>query len=252
MPTVYAKRKWGQNFLTDANLLEKIVRTLDLSPEDRLLEIGPGEGALTERILPRVSQLAAIEVDPRLVDYLREQPELTSAHIVHGDVLWQQLAKLRIDPPLKIVGNIPYNITSPILFWLIEQRHQWTEATLMVQKELADRLTADVGTRTYGRLTVMIRAFLNVEQILKIPPDVFVPRPKVMSVLIRLTQRKTPLLNDDQFDKFERLVATAFSSRRKMLRNTLKGFRISENIKKDIDFSRRPETLTAEEFVKLL
>jgi 16S rRNA (adenine1518-N6/adenine1519-N6)-dimethyltransferase len=248
----YAKKKWGQNFLVDPNLLSKIIRTIGLDKTDNVLEIGPGEGILTERILPTVNDLAVIEIDPILVEYLRSLNSIKGCHIIHGDVLWQELKTLPINKPVKIIGNIPYNITSPILFWLIEQREYWSEAYIMVQKEVALRLTGQVGTKAYGRLTVMTGAFLNIEKCFNIPPEVFVPRPKVDSAFIKITKKSTSIINDEQFDKFEKLVKAAFSKRRKMLQNSLSGFDISQSVKDKINFTRRPETLSIAEFAELI
>ncbi len=248
----YAKKKWGQNFLVDPNLLSKIIRTIGLDKMDNVLEIGPGEGILTERILPTVNDLAVIEIDPILVEYLRSLNSIKGCHIIHGDVLWQELKTLPINKPVKIIGNIPYNITSPILFWLIEQREHWSEAYIMVQKEVALRLTGQVGTKAYGRLTVMTGAFLNIEKCFNIPPEVFVPRPKVDSAFIKITKKSTSIINKEQFDKFEKLVKAAFSKRRKMLQNSLSGFDISKEVKDKINFTRRPETLSIAEFAELI
>ncbi len=248
----YAKKKWGQNFLVDPNLLSKIIRTIGLDKTDNVLEIGPGEGILTERILPTVNDLAVIEIDPILVEYLRSLNSINGCHIIHGDVLWQELKTLPINKPVKIIGNIPYNITSPILFWLIEQREYWSEAYIMVQKEVALRLTGQVGTKAYGRLTVMTGAFLNIEKCFNIPPEVFVPRPKVDSAFIKITKKSTSIINEEQFDKFETLVKAAFSKRRKMLQNSLSGFDISKEVKDKINFTRRPETLSIAEFAELI
>ncbi len=248
----YAKKKWGQNFLIDPNLLRKIIRTISLSENDNILEIGPGEGILTERILPAVNGLAVIEIDPLLVEYLRSLDSITGCHIIHGDVLWFELKRLPISKPVKVVGNIPYNITSPILFWLIEQRRNWSEAYLMVQKEVASRLTGKIGTKSYGRLTVMTGAFLDIEKCFNIPPEVFIPRPKVDSAFIKITKKVNPIINDEQFDKFEVLVKAAFSKRRKMLQNSLSGFDISQSVKDKINFTRRPETLSIAEFAELI
>jgi len=245
------RKKWGQNFLADTNLLRKIIRTIDFNPDDSILEVGPGEGALTERILPLVKHLAAIEIDPKLIKYLKKREDLQNCHFIQGDVLRQNLNELPIPTPLNVVGNIPYNITSPILFWLIEQRSHWNEAYFMVQKEMADRLTGTVGTKTYGRLTVMIGAFLNVKKCFTIPPEVFIPKPKIKSAIIKLVKHDEPIVSDEMFSRFEKIVAAAFSQRRKMLRNTLTGFRISEEVKAKIDFTRRPETLTINEFAEL-
>lgn len=245
------RKKWGQNFLVDINLLKRIVGVIDPQPEDHILEIGPGEGALTERILPRVAEMAAVEIDPRLVKHLQGRTELERCHILHQDVLWLALENLPFPPPIRVVGNIPYNITSPILFWLIEQRKHWVDAFIMVQKELAERLTAPVGTKVYGRLSVMVRSFLEVETCFTIRPEVFIPRPRVHSAIIRLKSRATTRVPEERFERFERIVLAAFSKRRKMLRNSLSGFSIPDNIQHEIDFTRRPETLTIEEFVKL-
>ncbi|MBC8322553.1 MAG: 16S rRNA (adenine(1518)-N(6)/adenine(1519)-N(6))-dimethyltransferase RsmA [Candidatus Marinimicrobia bacterium] len=245
------RKKWGQNFLTDTNLLLKIIRTVDPKSEDSFLEVGPGEGALTEKILPLVKHLAAIEIDPKLIEFLNGRDDLQNCHFIHGDVLKQKLDELPIPTPLKILGNIPYNITSPILFWLIEQRSCWDEAYFMVQKEMADRLTGKLGTKAYGRLTVMIGAFLKVETCFTIPPDVFIPKPKIKSAIIKLVKHNEPIVSNETFSRFEKIVAAAFSQRRKMIRNTLTGFGISEEVKEKIDFTRRPETLTIEEFSDL-
>jgi len=248
----YAKKKWGQNFLIDPNLLRKIVSTVNPSKNDNILEIGPGEGALTERILPLVNNVAVIEIDPVLVEHLRGLNSMKDVHVIHGDVLWQELNELPIDSPIKVVGNIPYNITSPILFWLIEQREYWNEAFLMVQKEVGERLAANVGTKAYGRLSVMTGAFMDIEKCFNIPPEVFVPRPNVDSAFIKIKRRETSIITDEQFDKFEKVVKVAFSKRRKMLHNSLKGFKISQEVKDRIDFTRRPETLTIAEFAELV
>ncbi|RTZ75060.1 MAG: hypothetical protein DSY99_01280 [Candidatus Neomarinimicrobiota bacterium] len=245
------RKKWGQNFLADTNLLRKIVRTINPTADDTILEIGPGEGALTEHVLPLVKYMAAIEIDPKLIKYLNGRDDLQDCHFIHKDVLWQKLDNLPIPTPIKIIGNIPYNITSPILFWLIEQRAHWTAAFLMVQKEMAERLTGEVGTKSYGRLTVMIGAFLNVKTCFTIPPDVFIPKPKVKSAIIKLVKRHDPLIEDKYFERFEKIVAAAFSRRRKMLRNTLSDFGLPEEIQKKIDFTRRPETLSISEFSEL-
>ena len=248
----YAKKKWGQNFLVDKNLLGKIVRTLNLKSEDRILEIGPGEGALTELMLPAVEQMVAVEIDPELIAHLRSLKDLQSCHFLHKNVLILNLDSLPLGLPVRVVGNIPYNITSPILFWLIKQRDHWSDAYLMVQKEMAERLTGRVGTKAYGRLTVMIGVFIDVKICFNISPNVFIPKPKVESSIIRLVMKPKPLIRDDQFKQFEKIVQSAFSQRRKMLRNSLKEFNFHLKIQEEIDFRRRPEALLIQEFVKLL
>ena len=246
------RKKWGQNFLNDSNLLDRIVRTVDPKEGDSILEIGPGDGSLTEKIFPIVKEMAAIEIDPILIKHLSIRSELKGLNIVHGDVLLQDIENLPIKNPVRVLGNIPYNITSPILFWLIEQLDFWDDAFIMMQKEVGDRLTAKVGTKAYSRLTVMVGVYLNVEICFKIPPDVFYPKPKVDSVILRFTKKENPIVADNKYIKFNKIVKTAFLKRRKMLRNSLSGFDFDEEIKEKIDFTRRPETLTIEEFAQLL
>jgi len=248
----YTKKKWGQNFLIDPNLLSKIIRTINPLETDNILEIGPGEGVLTEMIFPLVENLAVIEIDPAWVNHLQTLDSINGAHIIHGDVLWQKLEALPIGKPIKVIGNIPYNITSPILFWLIEQREYWFEAYLMVQKEVADRLAARVGTKSYGRLTVMTGAFLDIEKCFNIPPEVFRPQPKVDSAFIKIISKKTAIIDEVKFNQFEKIVKVAFSKRRKMLQNSLKGFAIAQSVREKIDFTRRPETLSIKEFAELV
>ena len=246
------RKKWGQNFLADRNLLDKIVRTIDPKKSDSILEIGPGEGALTELIFPKVKEMVAIEIDPMLIEHLKNRESLKGLNIVHGDVLLQDIEKLPVKNLVRVIGNIPYNITSPIIFWLIEQLHFWDDAFIMMQKEVAERLSAVVGTKAYGRFTVVVGAYLNMEYCFTIPPDVFIPKPKVDSAIIRFTKKENPLISDEKYMRFNKLVSTAFSQRRKMLRNTLKGWEIHPDLQEQINFTRRPETLTIEEFVSLV
>ncbi len=246
------RKRWGQNFLVDRNLLEKIVRTIDPKKSDSILEIGPGEGALTELIFPKVKEMVAIEIDPMLIEHLKNRESLKGLNIVHGDVLLQDIENLPVKNLVRVIGNIPYNITSPIIFWLIEQLHFWDDASIMMQKEVAERLSAVVGTKAYGRFTVVVGAYLNMEYCFTIPPDVFIPKPKVDSAIIRFTKKENPLISDEKYMRFNKLVSTAFSQRRKMLRNTLKGWEIHPDLQEQINFTRRPETLTIEEFVSLV
>ena len=246
------RKRWGQNFLVDRNLLEKIVRTIDPKKSDCILEIGPGEGALTELIFPKVKEMVAIEIDPMLIEHLKNRESLKGLNIVHGDVLLQDIENFPVKNLVRVIGNIPYNITSPIIFWLIEQLHFWDDAFIMMQKEVAERLSAVVGTKAYGRFTVVTGAYLNMEYCFTIPPDVFIPKPKVDSAIIRFTKKENPLISDEKYMRFNKLVSAAFSQRRKMLRNTLKGWDIHPDLKKQINFTRRPETLTIEEFVSLV
>ena len=246
------RKKWGQNFLTDSNLLDRIVRTVEPQENDNFLEIGPGDGSLTELIFPKVKKMVVVEIDPLLIKHLSIRSDLNGLHIIHGDILLQDIEDLPIEEPVRIIGNIPYNITSSIIFWLIEQLDFWDDAFIMMQKEVAQRLTANIGTKEYSRISVVVGAYLDMEMCFKIPPDVFIPKPKVESAIIRFTKKSSPIVADNQYVKFNKIVKMAFSKRRKMLRNSLNDFDIPVSIQEEIDFTRRPETLSIEEFAKLL
>ena len=246
------KRRWGQNFLDDKNILKKIASTINPKDKDSIVEIGPGEGALTEQIFSKVKEMAVVEIDPVLIEILHNREDLSGLKIINSDILIQQIDSLPINNPVRIVGNIPYNIPSPIIFWLIEQLHYWDDAFIMMQKEVAKRLTADVGTKSYGRLTVVAGAYLDFEYCFTIPPTVFIPKPKVNSAIVKFTKKSSPAVEDKKYLRFNKLVSAAFSQRRKMLKNSLKPWHIAEKLKQKVNFNRRPETLTIEEFSSLV
>ena len=172
--------------------------------------------------------MVAIEIDPILVTEIKKKPKLEGLHILNGDILLKDIEDLPIKSPVRVIGNIPYNITSPILFWLIEQLDYWEDAYIMMQKEVAERLSASVNTKAYGRLTVVVGAYLDIEYCFTIKPDVFIPKPKVNSAIVHLTKKNPPLIDDHKYKRFNKIVSAAFSQRRKMLRNTLKGWGISQ------------------------
>ena len=246
------RKKWGQNFLIDPNIVKKIYRTIGPIDSDNILEIGPGEGVLTKIILPEVKKMVSIEIDPVLVNKLNNSRRLKKLKVVNKDILKTNIYDLDIDNPVRVIGNIPYNITSQIIFWLIEQLDYWSDAFIMVQKEVAHRLIAKVGTKEYSRLTVVVGAYLDVDYCFTIPPTVFIPKPKVDSAFIRFTKKRNALIEDHKYIRFNKLVRTAFNQRRKMLRNSLGSWDISDQVKEKINFSRRPETLTVQEFASLV
>ena len=246
------RKRWGQNFLVDNNLLKKIAHTINPKPDNSILEIGPGEGALTEKIFPYVNEMIGIEIDPLLIEKLKNNNTLKELNIIKGDVLLYEIDNLPISNPIRVIGNIPYNITTPIIFWLIEQLDYWDDAFLMVQKEVANRLVAKTSTKAYGRLTVVVGAYLNIEAMFSIPPDVFIPKPKVESAFIHLTKKSKPLIDDKNYIQFNKIVLSAFNQRRKMLKNSMKSWDFSDQIIKNIDFTRRPETLSIKEFASLV
>jgi 16S rRNA (adenine1518-N6/adenine1519-N6)-dimethyltransferase len=246
------RKKWGQNFLVDPNIIKKIYQIINPKNSDNIIEIGPGEGAMTQIIMPQVNDMIAIEIDPLLVNHLNNLSDLKKLKIVNQDILKTDIYSLEIDNPVRVIGNIPYNITSQIIFWLIEQLDYWSDAFIMVQKEVAKRLTAKVGTKEYGRLTIVVGAYLDIEYCFSIPPTVFIPKPKVDSAFIRFTKKRNALVEDHNYTRFNELVRAAFNQRRKMLRNSLISWNISDEVKEKIDFSRRPETLTIKEFATLV
>lgn len=246
---VFAKKKWGQNFLVDNNLLEKIIKTINIKDTEHVLEIGPGQGALSEKLVDVAKSLSMVEIDPDLIERLKVHEKLSGLTIINQDILKVDLESLSIDSPV-VVGNIPYNITSPIIFWLIDHFDHWNRAYLMVQKEVAQRLTATIGTKDYSRVTVMTSLFFDIEICFSISPNVFLPKPKVQSAFISITKRSDFDQKNVNVKKFSQVVRMAFNQRRKMLRNSLSTLTINSD-KCNIDFTRRPEELTVDEFIDI-
>ncbi len=246
---VFAKKKWGQNFLVDNNLLEKIIKTINIKDTEHVLEIGPGQGALSEKLVDVAKSLSMVEIDPDLIERLKVHEKLSGLTIINQDILKVDLESLSIDSPV-VVGNIPYNITSPIIFWLIDHFDHWNRAYLMVQKEVAQRLTASIGTKDYSRVTVMTSLFFDIEICFSISPNVFLPKPKVQSAFISITKRSDFDQKNVNVKKFSQVVRMAFNQRRKTLRNSLSTLTINSD-KCNIDFTRRPEQLTVDEFIDI-
>jgi len=252
------RKRFGQHFLESA-WADKVVAAIAPSPTDRFVEIGPGPGALTLRLAPRVAHLTAIEVDRDLAARLaRAVPSNTT--IVAGDVLEQNIAEFAAAGPLRVAGNLPYNIASPILFALLDavrDRNPIVDATLMVQLEMAERLVAPVGTHEYGVLTILAGLRADIRSVLELPPGAFRPMPKVRSAVIRLTFRQPAVPISDEA-LFERLVRSIFMHRRKMMSNTLRPLAdelgidaASALVETAIDPRRRPETLQLAELARL-
>lgn len=245
-----ARKRFGQNFLHDQRIIERIIKAIAPKSGERLVEIGPGLGALTEPLLEAVEHLDAVELDRDLVERLqRFAPKLT----VHsGDALKFDFRRLATEQPIRVVGNLPYNISTPIIFHLLEQLDVIIDMHFMLQKEVVERLAAEPGNKDYGRLTVMVQQRCEVDKLFTVPPGAFNPPPKVDSAIVRLVPHtSSPYPVPDQA-LFAKLVAQAFSQRRKTLRNTLKGLLDAADIEaNDIDPGRRPETLSVAEFAAL-
>ena len=185
----------------------------------------------------------------KVYSILEVHEKLSGLKIINQDILKVDLDSLEIDSPV-VIGNIPYNITSPIIFWLIDHLDSWDRAYLMVQKEVAQRLTGKIGTKDYSRVTVMTRLFFDIKICFSISPNVFIPRPKVQSAFISIEKRSDFNKNDVNIKKFSQVVRMAFNQRRKMLRNSLSTLNIDLDVCK-VDFKRRPEQLTVSEFIDI-
>ena len=213
------RKRFGQHFLTDGSVLQRIAEAVSPRPGERLVEIGPGLGALTAVLLQRTERLEAVEIDRDLVARLRQRwPE--PALVVHeADALAFDFTALAGDGRIRLIGNLPYNISSPLLIGLLEHRACIVDAHFMLQKEVVDRIVAPHGVADYGRLGVMLQAFNHVERLFGVPPEAFDPPPRVDSSVVRMRPRTQPLVRDRA--SLERLLAVAFGQRRKMLRGTL-------------------------------
>jgi 16S rRNA (adenine1518-N6/adenine1519-N6)-dimethyltransferase len=254
----------GQHFLAEPSVLSRIVAAIAPAPGDTILEYGAGIGVLTEMLLDRGARVVAVELDDALVDVLRrelgERPEL---RVVHADLARISATELRVEmaaPRLKLAGNLPYQLTSHVLFALLDLEATLQEAVFMLQREVAERLVAPPGGRDYGILSVLLRTFHDVEIVMRVKPGAFVPPPRVESAIVRIAPRAAgPALAWPERAALARLVKSTFAERRKVLRNTLKKFYGLDapalgacERTSGIDLGRRPETLAVAEFVRLL
>jgi 16S rRNA (adenine1518-N6/adenine1519-N6)-dimethyltransferase len=247
------RKRFGQNFLRDASVIARIVAVIAPHPGDRLVEIGPGEGALTGPLLEAAGTLTAIELDRDLVAALRTRfPPGSGLELIEGDALSFDFRALAGDGPLRLVGNLPYNISTPLLFHLFDQHAAVADMHFMLQKEVVDRLAAAPGSKTYGRLSVMAQYACAVTPLLSVPPGAFRPPPKVDSTVVRLVPHAKPPVAVDDPERLRRLVTAAFAQRRKTLRNTLRDHIDAEAMRAaGVDPGRRAETLSLEEFAHL-
>lgn len=247
------RKRFGQNFLVSEEVLQKLVQSLHLQKNDRVVEIGPGKGALTERLLALVDDLTAIEIDRDLVNFLQKKfSQSKNFHLISGDVLkvdWLSLAKNQLHY-LRVVGNLPYNISSPLLFQLSAAKNQIQDIHVMLQREVADRLCAKPGNRDYGRLSVMLQYDFYITKHFDIPPQAFNPSPQVYSSWVSLLPRYDLPVVDRE--KFEQIVRAAFNQRRKTVRNSLKGLISSEALQRlKMDTQLRAESLDIMDYVRL-
>ena len=247
---VRAKKHLGQHFLKDLHIAKKIADTLEGTSYSKVLEIGPGMGVLTQFLLQKDYETFVIEIDTESVQYLQKHfPELEN-HIIEADFLKVDLTRYFGSDSLAIIGNFPYNISSQIIFKTLDNRERIPEFAGMFQKEVARRITAFPGSKTYGILSVLTQAFYTVEYMFSVPANVFAPPPKVESAVIRMTRKEGYQLPVPE-DVFRKVVKTAFNQRRKTIRNSLKSFNLSDKLREDSIFAQRPEQLSVEEFINL-
>ena len=247
------RKRFGQHFLHDPYVIERIVAAVCPRPGELLVEIGPGLGALTRPLLERAASMQAVEIDrdviPHLTRHCADAVELT-IHVC--DALSVKLAELGDGAPLRLVGNLPYNISTPLLFHLLAQRQHITDMHFMLQREVVNRMTAAPGGRDYGRLSVMIGWSCIAEKLFDIGPGAFQPPPQVWSSIVRLVPRAQELNPPVDEARLRHVVTTAFGQRRKTVRNALKTLFTAEQLEAcGVDPAVRPETLAIEEFVRL-
>ena len=245
------RKRFGQNFLNDQDIIEKIIAILKPQKRDSIVEIGPGKGALTVPIIRFVEKIDVIEIDKNLVNLLERTIDKKNLTIHESDALKFNYAQLN-HTNLRIIGNLPYNISTPLLFHLLSFKSIIKDMLFMLQKEVADRICAKYGTKQYGRLSVIMQYYCNVESILMIGPEAFYPKPKVNSTIIKITPRQKPKYQLFNEKCFETIVREAFSQRRKTLRNGLKNYLDEAHIQKlGIPSNERAENLEVKDFVAL-
>ena len=256
---VKAKKYLGQHFLKDEDIAKQIADTLLQKDYKNIVEIGPGTGVLTKYLLTRDINLVAMDLDSESIIYLNETFPLEqhkllegegSFKVIEADFLNYDLQTLFGDEQFGITGNFPYNISTQIVFKVLELRNQIPEFSGMFQKEVAQRICAQEGSKTYGILSVLAQAFYDTEYLFTVQPEVFDPPPKVQSGVLRLTRKTDFQLPCDE-QLFRRVVKTAFNQRRKTLRNSLKTFALSDILKEDAIFDQRPEQLSVADFIAL-
>lgn len=245
------RKRFGQNFLQHAHVIAGIIQAINPQKEDNLLEIGPGLGALTKPLLRHVARMTAIEIDRDLHQHLQNLPETQDKlHVLAADALTVDYHQFGAH--LRIVGNLPYNISTPLLIHLMSFHSQIADMHFMLQKEVVERIAASPGCKAYGRLSVMLQYYCNVEHLFNVPPEAFEPRPKVDSAIVRLTPHSHNPFEFVEMAHLEYIVARAFAMRRKTLANNLKGIIDSTQLETmGIDAGKRPEQISVAEYVQL-
>ena len=249
-----ARKRFGQNFLHDQNIIQRIINAIHPQPADHMVEIGPGQGALTRKLLANCGKLDAVELDRDLAAYLQQTLGEDPRFELHqGDVLKFDLSTLSDQPrSLRVVGNLPYNISTPCMFHLLNYSHLIQEMTFMLQLEVVNRLAALPGDEDFGRLGLMMQYYCEVEHLFDVPPGAFTPQPKVCSAIVRLTPHRELPVQVLDVRCLQDVVRVAFTQRRKTLKNSLRTLISAAELNKlSIDLSLRPENLSLADYAKI-
>ncbi len=254
---IFPKKSLGQNFIIDLEVLDHMCQAAELTGNDEVLEIGAGLGTLTNYLAERTKRVVAIEKDKRLFEKLRTSiGHLPNVELVMDDVLKIDFRELFTGSKMKVISNLPYSISSPILMSLLENRDIFSLLVIMIQREVGERITAKPGGRDYGSISVLLQTFFDISIELIVHPEAFWPKPKVDSVVLKLDPLRSPRIDIDDMELFQKIVRASFSSRRKILANSLRSLIPKEKVEEilksaEIDRKRRAETLSIEEFGKL-
>lgn len=248
----------GQNFLVDQNIVRDIVKGAGVTKEDYVIEIGPGVGTLTRELLKEAASVTAIELDDKLLPILTEElKDYENFHLIHGDATKVQLDAVYPGKEIKLVANLPYYVTTPIITKILNDKVAFSSLTIMIQKEVAERMDAVPGTKDYGSLSVLVQYYCDTKIVRNVPPESFMPRPKVDSTVIRLTKLEKPRAYVKDEELFFKIVRMVFTMRRKTLSNNLKSMGYTREFIEEvleaagIDLKARGETLSVEKFAEL-
>ncbi|HBW13208.1 MAG TPA: 16S rRNA (adenine(1518)-N(6)/adenine(1519)-N(6))-dimethyltransferase [Proteiniclasticum sp.] len=248
----------GQNFLVDQNIVRDIVKGAGVTKEDFVIEIGPGVGTLTRELLKEAASVTAIELDDKLLPILKEElKDYENFHLIHGDATKVQLDAVYPGKEIKLVANLPYYVTTPIITKILNDKVAFSSLTIMIQKEVAERMDAVPGTKDYGSLSVLVQYYCDTKIVRNVPPESFMPRPKVDSTVIRLTKLEKPRAYVKDEELFFKIVRMVFTMRRKTLSNNLKSMGYTREFIEEvleaagIDLKARGETLSVEKFAEL-
>ena len=248
-----ARKRFGQNFLIDQQVIGQIVAAINPSSDDNLIEIGPGMAAITEHLVKLCPSMTLVELDRDLIEFLkRKLIDYPSVSIINGDALKTNFGEFYQGEKLRLVGNLPYNISTPLLFHLLDTKEYIRDMHFMLQREVVDRLSASPGEKSYGRLSVMIQYHCRVMPLIPVPPSSFKPAPKVQSAVVRLTPYDEPPHKAENPELLSKIVSLCFQQRRKTLKNCLNSY--AQYILSDtntVDLTKRPEQLPVAEFVDL-